>query len=462
MASASSKPRFWVGLLLVLLTCMSGCGRKATPLEEASRLLYEDEYDQATAICDSLLAADSLNYDALLMRGQVNQERGEVSQALEDYSQAIKANPQHWSAWDYRGNLYLELSKQSVADGDAERSVAFQDAYMHDYRKAKELDPAAAIAYPDERLQMPKSTLRYDLVSDPRDEFGRDARASDELGDDDLSYADDLSADDPFAVDGVALPQSGGEASGDQVAGVDKKAGLQKAAANQPKTSAEELLKQQADARKKIEELDLEPAAPGELTLPPHQNDENQLAAPEWTPPPAPTYNFGIPLGEPLPGVAGLPQPPRRSTTGFTPPSPTGESNGKFGGSNFGAPSPSPGRYSRYGGGAATGLSSTGGYQRSIPTQSARTTGIVTGVPGSQGVRQSRIMQGLTQTPSSHFGPRLASPEPGARPAPLPGAAPSNVLNMGLPADSFHEWSPFAAPASAGAGQGVLLPGLPR
>ncbi len=95
-------------------------------------------------------ASETLSADNLVRRGVVKMELGEFTQAIADFNQALKLNPNDSQAYYYRGKAQRQL----------ERSPSFREAY----RQALQRRGTARLQLGDERGAIAdlSSVLRHD------------------------------------------------------------------------------------------------------------------------------------------------------------------------------------------------------------------------------------------------------------------------------------------------------------
>jgi tetratricopeptide (TPR) repeat protein len=128
----------------------AGCSQ---PEEESSlalgkRLFDQGKWDASIAVLDETIASNPLEEEAYLYRGRAYHCKGReyLSQAIRDFNEAIRINPNFYEAYYSRAVAYKEK-------GDRQRALA-------DSMTARRLDPSAESAT---RLQSP-STEEYERV----------------------------------------------------------------------------------------------------------------------------------------------------------------------------------------------------------------------------------------------------------------------------------------------------------
>jgi tetratricopeptide (TPR) repeat protein len=81
------------------------------------------------------------NSDAFMYRGKANYKLGKVREALSDYEDAIRLNPDNGQAYLYRGILYVQTKRKKSACADFQKAkglrVADADAAITKYCKKK-------------------------------------------------------------------------------------------------------------------------------------------------------------------------------------------------------------------------------------------------------------------------------------------------------------------------------------
>lgn len=104
MTRRSSLPTFMVAVIAF----SGGCAQSPparTPLVRALLLSSQKKLPEALTECDRALAAAPNNYQAWVVRGQINQETGNHEAALRDYTRAIALDPANPEAHFYRDQL---------------------------------------------------------------------------------------------------------------------------------------------------------------------------------------------------------------------------------------------------------------------------------------------------------------------------------------------------------------------
>jgi len=133
--------------------------------------------------CPLALAADEGSFEYWIEKGIASDEKELYNQAVREFSQAIKINPQEPKGFWHRGNVYYRLEKYELATADHNRAIeidsGFARAYngrgnvhfslkeyelaMANYNKTLELDPSYRSAYAN-RGRVYERQEKYDLA----------------------------------------------------------------------------------------------------------------------------------------------------------------------------------------------------------------------------------------------------------------------------------------------------------
>lgn len=112
-------------------------------LLRAEALIKMQQYKDATEDIDAILAQDSDDESALLLRGKIKEAIGNTEEAEADYSNIIELNPFNEQAFLYLGQLYITQKKYAEAitlfDEAIEINPNFAQAY-HERGRAKLLN----------------------------------------------------------------------------------------------------------------------------------------------------------------------------------------------------------------------------------------------------------------------------------------------------------------------------------
>lgn len=100
-------------LLIASLAVANGCGKETatSPIDEVKSLVYQKKFDAAREKCNAILKVDPDNYDALVMRGDIQRRSNELDAAVEDLTRAIELYPQRPDAYDFRRQTYEKLAE---------------------------------------------------------------------------------------------------------------------------------------------------------------------------------------------------------------------------------------------------------------------------------------------------------------------------------------------------------------
>jgi hypothetical protein len=105
-------------------------GQKALALWQNG--VYSDP-NQAVALWDKAIANDSRSAESYNNRGLAHFNLKKYSQAIKDYSQAIRIKPDYVAAYNNRGNAYYELAQYDLAEADYNQSLGFKPDYANAY-----------------------------------------------------------------------------------------------------------------------------------------------------------------------------------------------------------------------------------------------------------------------------------------------------------------------------------------
>ena len=107
--------------------------RKKELFTDAMTNLMQDNFGISIDLLNEILAADPADRMALLARGSVHLKMKHAADAIEDFSEALRLNPNHPKGYHLRG-----LAKEILGD---------DDAALKDFTKAIEIDPDYGAAY---------------------------------------------------------------------------------------------------------------------------------------------------------------------------------------------------------------------------------------------------------------------------------------------------------------------------
>ena len=120
--------------IAVAMVLASGCARQQpTPLKLADEQFRQENWDAAIQLCDEALRAQPGDHEAYLLRGRVNLGMGDDTQAIVDFSAAIKNNPKHHEAYYYRALTYRRIGKQQQARADEVLASKLDPIYHGSY-----------------------------------------------------------------------------------------------------------------------------------------------------------------------------------------------------------------------------------------------------------------------------------------------------------------------------------------
>lgn len=377
---------------LILVVLAAGCGHKPTKVQQARQLLFKGQHDQARRLCDEVLSETPTHVEALLVRGQIKKDQGDFDAAEDDFATAIELDRTSPEGYFYRYQLYNELANtatdQALSDEWLTKAAADYNLYLN-------FNPAAAEAglHPASLPKRASNDTEFATLPDP-DTNVRNVATDESATPPEQSDGGQEQHVEDTPPDSVASSQV--EAQGEQQDSV--------------KTTNEWLAERQAEARRRIRELDLGGAGElPEMTLPPHLElqPDPLLDAPT---PPVVRFDLSAPLGSPVPTPRKKKRP---HTTGFVPESldeaPVAQR------SSF----------------RATGATSLSPFVTPVP----HTTGIVSG--GARGRSSSGSTFGVVWSP--WFGQQAARTAPSKSPSKEEGPEaetskqPKQVISMALP-----------------------------
>lgn len=109
---------------------------KATPAEQAQKLLASQNYKEAENAFDRAIALNSNDSNLYLNRGEARKQQGNFDGALQDYNSAVKLDPKSSRNYRARSELYLEMSKPTQALKDINSAIAIDpsDVYNHNLK----------------------------------------------------------------------------------------------------------------------------------------------------------------------------------------------------------------------------------------------------------------------------------------------------------------------------------------
>ncbi len=413
--------------LSISLLSVSGCGKKSTPspLDAVKKLAVTKDYDKALEKCNEILRVSPDDYETLVARGDLQVRRARKEEAIADYSRAIELYPDRFQAFDQRYKLYREMAEREV---HIEKKQVLRDMAAADYQERCRLDPDAIVAFKDQpqftvpSLQKPPPGWEpgdtAEDVSDGLDPFDQSLEVVDETvattgegsaggsGSTSTSSAAEMLSDARERID-VTNQRERGNPSGGVAAGSD---------------SDEEA----------IRDRDLALGEPSDMTLPPHDEPEDEEPITEPTTPQVTRFDRNAIIPLPLlnrPDPTTLPSQFTRSngpSTGIRSGGTRGDTRGDARGetlSPYGQQATSGYGYPGVGGPLQNGGTS-GGFGQSL-----RTTGIRSGADANRS--SNRLPSGLNQgspyanpvlgfsgptgflPPSAQgaFGPRLGEPQ---------------------------------------------------
>ena len=91
---------------------------------KASEFYHKAEYEKAMVLLSQAVDISQNFSSALCLMGHCSEKQGLDEKALEQYSQAIKADPYHSKAWYYKGETLNRLGKTENGQKYIERAVA--------------------------------------------------------------------------------------------------------------------------------------------------------------------------------------------------------------------------------------------------------------------------------------------------------------------------------------------------
>jgi tetratricopeptide (TPR) repeat protein len=143
----AGQPLKWVVFLLsaALFACIAPCASCMTNEDVGDYILFANnnilrgQFDEAIKILDELISKCDIKKDktdcslAYYLRGKSYEHKGDIDQALSDFSSAIKIDPRYMLAYYTRAVEYQKRQELNAA--------------IADYTKIIELDPKQAHAY---------------------------------------------------------------------------------------------------------------------------------------------------------------------------------------------------------------------------------------------------------------------------------------------------------------------------
>jgi TolB-like protein len=130
-------------------------------------ILSEKFLDSVPVLCSTALICDNQLSDAYTIMGDYYQELGKHKQAIEDYNKAISFNPNDWSAFYGRGNVYYNYDLVKCLE-DFQKAVSHNHgpelpSLLHNlgatYSDAGFIEKAKY--YSQEALQLDKDSIMY-------------------------------------------------------------------------------------------------------------------------------------------------------------------------------------------------------------------------------------------------------------------------------------------------------------
>lgn len=98
-----------------------------TYADRAVELYAQKAYEQAIADCDRVLTLDPGRADIYGLRGRCHAELGNTEQALRDYAEAIRGDPDHAPQYvQWRAELHLECERPTELHADSETLIQWE------------------------------------------------------------------------------------------------------------------------------------------------------------------------------------------------------------------------------------------------------------------------------------------------------------------------------------------------
>ena len=91
---------------------------------KASEYYHKAEYENAMELLSQAVVLTPNFSSALCLMGHCCEKQGLDEKALEQYSQAIEADPYHSKAWYYKGEILNRLGKAEDGQKYIERAIA--------------------------------------------------------------------------------------------------------------------------------------------------------------------------------------------------------------------------------------------------------------------------------------------------------------------------------------------------
>ena len=96
--------------------------------------LSRGDLDNAIADYTRVIQIDPAYSPAYYNRGIANESKEQHDQAIADFSKAVEINPRHAGAFNARARIYLKIGQRTLALGDAKRAVSldpFDGQFLH-------------------------------------------------------------------------------------------------------------------------------------------------------------------------------------------------------------------------------------------------------------------------------------------------------------------------------------------
>ena len=140
-------------------------------LNEAIALHQDKRYDRAAAICETILAAQPNNSDALHILGLTRSSQRDLNTAIDLIQKAISLNPQNAAYHHNLGGLNRQLGRMERATQCFLNAIGLKPDYGEAYQALSELGAFAITQPPDNLLPL----------SDERDDAWTSAERSSSL-----------------------------------------------------------------------------------------------------------------------------------------------------------------------------------------------------------------------------------------------------------------------------------------
>lgn len=117
-------------LLIALILCAAGCGRRVDPrAQEGYDLVVANKIDQAIAFANAILADEPDNAQIRNVLGLALYKSGDAEGSIEQYLEALEDDPKFAEGWFNLGNSYKMLGRTQEAEGAFRKAIEFQKKF---------------------------------------------------------------------------------------------------------------------------------------------------------------------------------------------------------------------------------------------------------------------------------------------------------------------------------------------